>query len=45
MSMDSCYKCGTFVDTDMDCECYYSENEEGGECVCQNCREKANDPA
>lgn len=40
MSMDSCKKCGEFVDTDIDCQFYdftYKVNGMGGHC--ENCRD------
>lgn len=40
MSMDTCKKCGEFVDTDFDCQFYdlaYKVNDMGGHC--ENCRD------
>jgi hypothetical protein len=40
MSMDRCKSCDRLVDTDLDTECYYSESDEGGPCICEWCREE-----
>ena len=42
MSIDTCYKCGAFVDTDNDCDCYVESTYKGQEiirCICEKCRE------
>lgn len=36
MSMDACHKCGAFVDSDDDPDCY----DFGDKCRCEQCREK-----
>ena len=43
MSIDTCYKCGAFVDTDIDGDCYIEASYKGHEitrCLCETCREK-----
>ena len=50
MSMDSCKKCGAWVDTDEDPDCYVANPEHLDRpiarfenthvCVCESCREK-----
>ena len=45
MSMTACKKCGFWIDTDENPECYYLETEDGKEieldyALCENCKEK-----
>lgn len=39
MSMDRCYKCGNFVDTDDDVDCYVEVKYGQDRCYCEPCRE------
>ena len=41
MSIANCDRCGAYVDTDADVECYFPVDRLNWECVCESCRDAA----